>query len=53
MTASLPKTSSGRCARKILKLGRELPQMPEDLDGLARALSDTYFCNFDVSVGAG
>jgi arginine decarboxylase len=34
--------------QKILKLGRELPQMPEDLEGLARALSDTYFCNFSM-----
>lgn len=34
--------------QKILKLARELPQMPEDLEGLARALSDTYFCNFSM-----
>jgi len=33
---------------KILKLVRELPEVPEELEGLERALSDTYFCNFSV-----
>jgi len=33
---------------KILRLVRELPEVPEELEGLERALSDTYFCNFSV-----
>ena len=35
-------------SRKILALTRELPDVPEELEGLERALSDTYFCNFSV-----
>jgi arginine decarboxylase len=34
--------------QKILRIVRELPQVPEDLEGLERALSDTYFCNFSM-----
>ncbi len=34
--------------QKILRILRELPQVPEDLEGLERALSDTYFCNFSM-----
>ena len=34
--------------RKILAMTRELPDIPEELEGLERALSDTYFCNFSV-----
>ncbi|HEV3032170.1 MAG TPA: biosynthetic arginine decarboxylase [Polyangia bacterium] len=34
--------------QKILKMLRELREVPEELDGLERALSDTYFCNFSV-----
>jgi arginine decarboxylase len=34
--------------QKILKMTRELREVPEDLDGLERALSDTYFCNFSM-----
>src|SRR4029078_10106997 len=34
--------------RKILAMSKELPDMPEELEGLERALSDTYFCNFSV-----
>ncbi len=34
--------------RKILAMTRELPEVPEELEGLERALSDTYFCNFSV-----
>ncbi len=33
---------------KILRLVRELPEVPEELEGLERSLSDTYFCNFSV-----
>ena len=35
-------------SQKILRLVRELPEVPEDLEGLERSLSDTYFCNFSV-----
>jgi arginine decarboxylase len=35
------------CA-KILKMTRELDFTPEELQGLAPLLSDTYFCNFSV-----
>ncbi len=35
-------------ALKILKLIRELPEIPEELEGLERALADTYYCNFSV-----
>jgi arginine decarboxylase len=34
--------------QKILKITRTLPELPEDLEGLERALADTYFCNFSV-----
>jgi arginine decarboxylase len=34
--------------QKILKMSRELREMPEELEGLERALSDTYFCNFSM-----
>jgi arginine decarboxylase len=34
--------------QKILKTLRELREIPEELDGLERALSDTYFCNFSM-----
>jgi arginine decarboxylase len=35
-------------ALKILRLIRELPEVPEELAGLERALADTYFCNFSI-----
>jgi arginine decarboxylase len=34
--------------QKILKMLRELREVPEELEGLERALSDTYFCNFSM-----
>jgi arginine decarboxylase len=34
--------------QKILKLTREMREVPEELEGLERALSDTYFCNFSM-----
>jgi arginine decarboxylase len=34
--------------QKILKLVRESPETPEELEGLERQLADTYFCNFSV-----
>jgi arginine decarboxylase len=33
---------------RILKLSRELPSLPEELEGLHRAMADTYFCNFSL-----
>jgi arginine decarboxylase len=33
---------------KILKLAKELDEMPEEIEHLERDLSDTYFCNFSV-----
>ena len=34
--------------QKLLKLVREMREVPEELEGLERALSDTYFCNFSM-----
>ena len=34
--------------QKLLRLVREMREVPEELDGLERALSDTYFCNFSM-----
>jgi arginine decarboxylase len=34
--------------QRILKLTRELDEVPEELEGLEKALADTYFCNFSV-----
>jgi arginine decarboxylase len=34
--------------QKLLKIIRELREVPEELEGLERALSDTYFCNFSM-----
>ncbi len=33
---------------KILKITREMDEVPEELETLERQLSDTYFCNFSV-----
>ena len=33
---------------KMLRLVREMDDVPEDLQGLEALLSDTYFCNFSV-----
>jgi arginine decarboxylase len=33
---------------KIQKLTPQMPEVPEDLQGLEELLSDTYFCNFSV-----
>jgi arginine decarboxylase len=33
---------------KIMGIVRELDYVPDDLQGLERALADTYFCNFSV-----
>ncbi|HEY4188146.1 MAG TPA: biosynthetic arginine decarboxylase [Polyangia bacterium] len=34
--------------QKLLKITREMREVPEELEGLERALSDTYFCNFSM-----
>jgi arginine decarboxylase len=34
--------------QKLLKMVREMREVPEELEGLERALSDTYFCNFSM-----
>ncbi|MBN2573974.1 MAG: biosynthetic arginine decarboxylase [Deltaproteobacteria bacterium] len=34
--------------QKILKLVRDMREVPEEFDGLERTLSDTYFCNFSM-----
>jgi arginine decarboxylase len=34
--------------QKILKIVRDSDHLPEELEGLERALSDTYFCNFSM-----
>jgi len=33
---------------KIMRLAKESDEMPEELEHLEKALSDTYFCNFSV-----
>lgn len=33
---------------KILKIVRELSYVPDDLEGLEKQLSDTYYCNFSL-----
>ena len=37
----------GVCER-ILKIVRDLPYVPDDLEGLERQLTDTYYCNFSL-----
>jgi arginine decarboxylase len=36
------------CCEKILRLVRDMEYVPEELEGLERALSDTYYGNFSV-----
>ncbi|MEB2345432.1 MAG: biosynthetic arginine decarboxylase [Deltaproteobacteria bacterium] len=36
------------CCEKLLRIVRELPQVPEELDDLEKALADTYFGNFSI-----
>ena len=33
---------------KILKVVRDLPYVPDELEGLEKQLSDTYYCNFSL-----
>ena len=37
-----------RCCERILRIARELPSMPEDLEPLEKSLSDTYYINASV-----
>jgi len=34
--------------QKILRIVREVDHVPEELEGLEKALSDTFFCNFSM-----
>jgi arginine decarboxylase len=34
--------------QKALKIVRDMREIPEEFEGLERALSDTYFCNFSM-----
>jgi arginine decarboxylase len=36
------------CCEKILRITRELPSVPEELEPLERSLADTYYSNFSV-----
>ncbi len=36
------------CCEKILKIVRDVSYVPDDLEGLERGLSDTYYCNFSL-----
>jgi arginine decarboxylase len=36
------------CCRRIVRIVREMDYVPEDLQGLERALADTYYGNFSV-----
>lgn len=33
---------------KLLKIVRDLPYVPDEMEGLEKQLSDTYYCNFSV-----
>src|SRR6201999_1367843 len=37
----------GLC-QKVLRITRELKEVPEELEGLEKTLADTYFCNFSM-----
>jgi arginine decarboxylase len=34
--------------QRVLKITRSMSEVPEELEGLERAMADTYFCNFSV-----
>jgi len=36
------------CCTRLYRHLHELPRVPEELEGLERALADTYFCNFSL-----
>jgi arginine decarboxylase len=43
---SVAETILWASLQKILRIVHELEYVPDDLEGLERALADTYFCNF-------
>jgi arginine decarboxylase len=45
--ARVEKLFQANC-EKLLRIVRELPQVPEDLEDLEKTLADTYFGNFSV-----
>jgi arginine decarboxylase len=45
--ASAEKLFWGTCKR-VLKIVRAAPNVPEELDRLERSMADTYFCNFSL-----
>src|SRR5207247_10265803 len=40
------------CCEKILRIVRELPYVPDDLEPLEKGLADTYYGNFSVCQSA-
>ncbi len=44
----LAETIFWALCERILRIAREYPRLPEEFEGLEKALSDTYFCNFSV-----
>ena len=36
------------CCERILKIVRDLPYVPDELEGLEKQLTDTYYCNFSL-----
>jgi arginine decarboxylase len=47
-TRALAENIVHATAQKILKLLRDRPYIPDELEGLQRTLADTYFCNFSM-----
>jgi arginine decarboxylase len=45
---ALAETIAHATAQKILRLMRERTYVPDELEGLQKALADTYFCNFSM-----
>jgi arginine decarboxylase len=45
---SYAETMYWSICRKIQKMVKDLPEKPEELDGLDSMLSDTFFCNFSL-----
>ena len=37
-----------RCCERILRIVRELPEVPEDLEPLEKGLADTYYANLSI-----
>jgi arginine decarboxylase len=47
-TRALAENLVHATAQKILKLLRDRPYVPDELEGLAKQLADTYYCNFSM-----